>query len=102
MANSQVFDLSVPSLNLAMLNFMQSVKTLTSVTTSTSRRTSTIHVTITSLVSGCTPLPRRGLDEDLKLAAIQESEIEAREEGAIVERTYEERIGKVMRNVLGN
>jgi hypothetical protein len=42
------------------------------------------------------------LDEDLKLAAVQEPEIEAREEGAIVERTYEERIGKVMRSVLVN
>jgi hypothetical protein len=42
------------------------------------------------------------LDEDLKLAAVQEPEIEAREEDAIVERTYEERIGKVMRSVLDN
>jgi hypothetical protein len=34
------------------------------------------------------------------MAAVQEPEIETREEGAIVERTYEERIGKVMRSAL--
>jgi hypothetical protein len=41
------------------------------------------------------------LDEDIKMAAVQEPKLGAREEGSIVKRTYEERIGKVMRSVLG-